>query len=395
MFPTDKGLTTMSWGAKSGRGVMLMFLLLWSVGAWAFDTEASHVYITDVDTGAVLFDKGGEDRIPTASMSKMMTAYVVFQQLRSGKLKLDDELPVGERAWHTFGSKMFVPLGERVKVEDLIRGMIIQSGNDACIVLAEGIAGSEDEFVKMMNDEAPKLGLKDSHFANVTGLPDPDHYMTPRDLATLGIHLMQDFPEYYHYFSELDFTYGTDKAGKPIKQGNRNPLLYHNIGADGIKTGHTEEAGFSLTASVKRGDRHIVMVATGLKSMKGRSQEAERIVDFAFREFQNIRIARKGEEFDQADVWVGEKSKVPLLAAQDLVMTLPRVSRKDMKVTVTYDAPLKAPVASGIAVGMLTVTAPDIAPKSIPLVTGGAVERLGAVGRIASAIDFLIWHGKS
>src|ERR1700722_5489625 len=167
---------------------------------------------------------------------------------------------------------MFVPINGRVKVEDLIRGMVIQSGNDACIVLAEGIAGSEDSFVRMMNDLAPALGLKDSHFANVTGLPDPDHYMTAHDLALLGSHVVTDFPEYYHYFSEMDFTYNN------IKQGNRNPLLYKSSGADGIKTGHTDEAGFGLTASVKRGDRHIIIVATSLKSMKGRSQEAEAIV---------------------------------------------------------------------------------------------------------------------
>jgi len=369
-----------------------------SVPAFAFETEARNVYIIDYDTKAVLFDKGGEEHIPTASMSKMMTAYVVFQQLRSGKLKLDDELPVSERAWHTFGSKMFVPYGhgEKVKVEDLIRGMIVESGNDACIVLAEGIAGSEEAFADMMNQEAKKLGLNDSHFMNATGLPIDDHYMSPHDLAMLGAHLISDFPEYYHYFSEIDFTYGTDeKTGKPIKQGNRNPLLYNSAGADGIKTGHTEEAGFSLTASVKRGDRRIIVVATGLKSMKGRSREAENIVDFAFREFANYRIAKKGEEIDQADVAIGEKTKVPLIATQDLVVTMSRVARKDMKVTVAYDGPLVAPVAAGAPVATLTVSAPDFAPQSIPVVTAADVPRLGPLGRIRVSLDYLIWRGKS
>ncbi len=365
--------------------------------AAAFDTSASHAYIVDFDTGTVLLDKGANDRIPTASMSKMLTAYVVFQQLRSGKLKLDDEFPVSEKAWRTQGSKMFVPYGhdQKVKVEDLIRGMIIQSGNDACIVLAEGIAGSEEDFVGLMNDEAQKLGLKDSHFVNATGLPDPDHYSTPHDLAEIGIHLIRDFPEYYHYFSEIDFTYGTNKAGDAIKQGNRNPLLYHSTGADGIKTGHTEEAGFGLTASVKRGDRRIVMVATGLNSKKGRSEEAEKLVDYAFREFEDIRIARRGEEMDQAEVWVGEQTKVPLLAATDLVLTIPRASRKDMKVTVSYAAPMQAPVAAGAKVGTLTVSAPNVDTQAIPLVTGAAVARLGPIARIGSSIDFLIWRGKS
>ncbi len=355
----------------------------------AFETGATHVYITDFDTGAVLYDKGGEDRIPTASMSKMMTAYVVFDQLKKGKLKLDDELPVSENAWRTGGSKMFVPLNGKVKVEDLIKGMVIQSGNDACVVLAEGIAGSTDSFIRMMNEMAPSLGLKDSHFASVDGLPDPDHYMTARDLDTLGTHLIKDFPEYYHYFSEIDFTFNG------IKQGNRNPLLYKNSGADGIKTGHTDEAGFGLTASVKRGDRHIIMVATGLKSMKGRSQEAEAIVDFAFREFQNYPIVKKGDELDQADVWLGDKPKVPLVATQDLVVSLPRSARKDMKVSVSYDGPLQAPVAAGTVVGTLTVTVPDMPPQTVPVATAGDVGRLGPMGRMAKGLEGLIWGRKS
>ena len=365
------------------------FLVCASPALAAFETNASHVFIRDFDTGAVLYDKGGEERIPTASMSKMMTAYVVFDQLKKGKLKLDDELTVSENAWRTGGSKMFVVLGAKIKVEDLIRGMVIQSGNDACVVLAEGIAGSTDSFIRMMNEMAPTIGLKDSHFASVDGLPDPDHYMTARDLATLGERLIRDFPEYYHYFSEIDFTY------HGIKQGNRNPLLYKNSGADGIKTGHTEEAGFGLTASVKRGDRHIIMVATGLQSMKGRSQEAESIVDFAFREFQNYPIVKKGDELDQADVWLGEKPKVPLVATQDLVVTLPRSARKDMKVTVNYDGPLQAPIAAGTVVGTLTVTAPDMPPQTVPIATAVDVQELGRMGRMTKNLEGLIWGHKS
>jgi serine-type D-Ala-D-Ala carboxypeptidase (penicillin-binding protein 5/6) len=366
----------------------ILLSLAWMPLAQAFDTEATHVFIMDYDTGAVLFDKSGEERIPTASMSKMMTAYVAFDQLRQGKLHLDDQLPVSEKAWRTQGSKMFVPINGRVTVEDLIRGMVIQSGNDACIVLAEGIAGSEDAYVRTMNEMAQKLGLKDSHFANVTGLPDDDHYMTAHDLALLGSHVIRDFPEYYHYFSEIDFTYNN------IKQGNRNPLLYKNSGADGIKTGHTDEAGFGLTTSIKRDGRHIIMVATGLPSMKGRSQEAERIVDFAFREFQNFEIIKPGEEVDQADVWLGEKTKVPLVTAQGLIVTMARTARKDMKVSLSYDGPIKAPVQAGQQVGTLTVTAPDTPVQSVPIVAGAAVGQLGSFGRIEAALSYLIWGGK-
>jgi D-alanyl-D-alanine carboxypeptidase (penicillin-binding protein 5/6) len=357
--------------------------------ASAFETEAQHLFIMDFDTRAVLVDKNGEERIPTASMSKMMTAYVVFDLLKQGKLHLDDELPVSEKAWRTQGSKMFVPINGKVKIEDLIRGMVVQSGNDACIVLAEGVAGSEDAFVRLMNDRAPSLGLADSHFANVTGLPDPDHYMTAHDLALLGAHLITDFPEYYHYFSEIDFTYNN------IKQGNRNPLLYKNSGADGIKTGHTDEAGFGLTASIKRGDRRIIMVATGLSSLKGRSQEAERIVDYAFREFQNFEIVKPGETVDEAEVWLGEKTKVPLVATSGLTVSLPRAARKDMKVTVSYDGPIKAPIAAGQPIGTLTVTAPDAPAQSVPIAAGAAVEKLGHFERIGAALAHMIWGSKS
>ena len=360
-------------------------LALWIPAAQAFETSAQHLYIMDYDTGAVLVDKGGEERIPTASMSKMMTAYIVFEELKQGHIQLDTEFSVSEKAWRTQGSKMFVPINGRVKVEDLIRGMVIQSGNDACIVLAEGVAGSEDAFVRQMNEEAPKLGLKDSHFANVTGLPDPDHYMTAHDLALLGARLIKDFPDYYHYFSEIDFTYNN------IKQGNRNPLLYKNSGADGIKTGHTDEAGFGLTASVKRGDRHIIMVATGLTSMKGRSQEAENIVDRAFSEFQNFKIVKPGEELDQADVWLGEKTKVPLVTADGLTVTMSRTARKEMKVSLSYDGPIKAPVQAGQQLGTLTVTAPDTPTQTIPVVAGDSVEKLGHMSRIGAALSYMIW----
>jgi D-alanyl-D-alanine carboxypeptidase (penicillin-binding protein 5/6) len=373
--------------ASRFRSMLIAALALpaWASAAHAFETEAQHLFIMDYDTHAVLVDKNGEERIPTASMSKMMTAYMVFDQLKQGRLHLDDELTVSEKAWRTQGSKMFVPINGRVKVEDLIRGMVIQSGNDACIVLAEGIAGSEDAFVRLMNDRAPQLGLKDSHFANVTGLPDPDHYMTAHDLALLGAHVLADFPEYYHYFSEIDFTYNN------IKQGNRNPLLYKNSGADGIKTGHTEEAGFGLTASIKRGDRRIVMVATGLTSLKGRSQEAERIVDYAFREFQNFEIVKPGDTVDEAEVWLGDKTKVPLVTAQGLTVSMARAARKDMKVTVSYDGPIPAPVQAGQRIGNLTVTAPDMPTQSVPIVAGAAVDRLGTMGRIGAALSHLIW----
>ncbi len=337
----------------------------------------------------MLLEKNADQRIPTASMSKIMTAYTVYTYLRDGKAKLDDMLPVSEKAWRTGGSKMFVPYPGEVKVEDLLRGMIIQSGNDACVVLAEGLAGSEQAFVDKMNDIAQKLGLKDSHFANVDGLPAPNHYMSPRDLATLSRHLIQDFPQYYRYEAEKDFTFNG------IKQGNRNPLLYKDLGADGIKTGHTEEAGYGLVGSTVRNGRRIIFVLAGMQSMKERAQESERIADWAYREFANYTVAKAGQPIDDAPVWMGVERKVPAAPAADAVVTLARGARKDLKVTAVYDGQIKAPVAKGETVGKLIITAPDNDPKEVPLVATQDVARLGAFGRMAEAASYLLWGAKN
>src|SRR6202023_762859 len=291
------------------------------------ETQATHAFVIETETGTVLLDKAADEHMPPASMSKIMTAYVVFDMLKQGRAKLDDELPVSERAWRLQGSKMFVPIGGRIKIDDLLKGVIIQSGNDACLVLAEGLAGSEEAFLELMNQKAKEIGIKDSHFANVDGLPSPDHWMTARDLATLSIRTIQDFPEYYHYYSEMGYEYNN------IKQGNRNPLLYKGVGADGLKTGHTEEAGYSLTASVKRENRRIVLVLGGLPTMKARSQESERLIEWAFREFNDYKLLAAGDKVEDAEVWLGAEPKVLLTVGKDLVVTLPRKSRKDMKVT--------------------------------------------------------------
>jgi len=352
------------------------------------ETQAQHAFIIEAETGTVLLDKGADERIPPASMSKIMTAYVVFDMLKQGRAKLDDELPVSERAWRLQGSKMFVPLGGRIKIEDLLKGMIVQSGNDACLVLAEGLAGSEGTFIELMNQKAKEIGLKDSHFANVDGLPNPDHWMTARDLATLSIRTIKDFPEYYHYYGEIDYEFNN------IKQGNRNPLLYKGLGADGLKTGHTEEAGYSLTASVKRDDRRVILVLTGLPTMKARAQESERLIEWAFREFNDYKLFAAGDKAEDAELWLGAEPKVPLTVREDLVVTMPRRSRKDMKVTVEYDRPIPAPVSKGQTVGKVVVTAPDMPPTEAPLIAGSDVGRMDTLGRIATLAGYLVWGGR-
>jgi len=352
------------------------------------DTQATHALIIEAETGAVLLDKGADERMPPASMSKVMTAYVVFGLLKQGRAKLEDELPVSEHAWRTQGSKMFVPLGGRIKIEDLVRGMIVQSGNDACIVLAEGLAGSEAAFVDLMNQKAKEIGLAGSHFADVNGLPDPDHYMTARDLATLAQRTISDFPEYYHYYAEKDYAFNN------INQGNRNPLIYRDIGADGLKTGHTEEAGYSLLASVHRDKRRIIMVLGGLPTMKARAQESERLIEWAFREFNDYQLFSAGDKVDDAEVWLGTEAKVPLTVAKDLVVTMPRKSRKDMKVAVDYDKPVPAPIKQGQEVGKLVVTAPDMASVETPLIAAAPIDRMGPLGRTAMVAAHLIWGSR-
>ena len=351
----------------------------------AITTPAREAILIDATTGAILLEKDPDVRMPPASMSKMMTAYLVFQRLKDGRLKLDDTLPVSENAWRiggsaSGGSTMFLKLADRVPVEDLIRGIVVQSGNDASIVIAEGLAGSEAAFAEQMTKVARDIGMKNSTFRNATGLPDPEEMTTVRDLAILAKRTIEDFPEYYHYYAEREFVHGG------IKQGNRNPLLYRNIGADGLKTGHTQAAGYCLTASAKQGDRRLVLVVTGLGSMQARSEESERLIGYGFREFDNYALFTAGEEVATGDVWLGTADTVPIVAAGDIVVTLPRKARPDMKVTVAYDAPIPAPIAEGAPIASLVVTAPGVAAQEFPLVAGHAVERKGFFGRIFAGI---------
>jgi serine-type D-Ala-D-Ala carboxypeptidase (penicillin-binding protein 5/6) len=357
-------------------------------GTPTFDTAARFAIVVDYNSGAVLLDKNADQRMPTASMSKIMTAYQVYLYLKAGKAKLDDELPVTEDAWRTGGSKMFVPYPGQVKVSDLLRGMIVQSGNDACVVLAEGLAGSTTAFVAQMNATAQKLGLTNSHFADVDGLPDPDHYMSPRDLVTLSEHLITDFPQFYKIESEKEFTFNG------IEQGNRNPLLYKDLGADGIKTGHTDEAGYGLVGSAIRNGRRIIFVISGLPSIKARAQESERILDWAYRAFEDVIVAHRGVPIDNAPVWLGDKETVPVATERDVAMTEPRGVHRNLKVTAIYDGQIKAPVTAGEKVGALHVEFGDTAPVDYPLVATASVAKLGPVARAAAGIAGYIWEQK-
>ncbi|MCA8926438.1 MAG: D-alanyl-D-alanine carboxypeptidase [Alphaproteobacteria bacterium] len=344
--------------------------------AQSIETPARFAYLIDVSSDAVLMEKDAHTPTAPASMSKMMTVYMLLERLKAGTLSLDDTFPVSKKAWEMGGSKMFVKVDTRVRVEDLIQGIVVQSGNDACIVVAEGLAGTEAAFAEQMTARARELGLNDSHFVNATGWPAEGQVMSARDLAKLAELLIADFPDYYKYFSEQSFTYNG------ITQPNRNPVLSKEIGADGLKTGHTEASGYGLVASAKRGDRRLVLVLNGLDSTSQRSREAERLLEWGFRSFQGVTLFDAQDRVEEAPVWLGERASVPLVLAQRLAVTLPRASSGKMAVSVRYDAPIPAPIRKGDRLGVLRVTAPDFETVERPLIAGADVGALGPVGRV-------------
>jgi D-alanyl-D-alanine carboxypeptidase (penicillin-binding protein 5/6) len=351
------------------------------------DTAARFVLLVDFETGATLLEKGGDDRMPPASMSKLMTMYQVFDLIRKGRLRMDQQLPVSEAAWRTGGSKMFLELNGNVSVENLARGVIVQSGNDACVVLAEGIAGSERAFADMMNATAREIGLTNSNFRNATGWPDPEHRMTPRDLATLARRLIQDFPDEYRLYAERSFRWNN------ITQENRNPVLGRVSGADGLKTGHTEEAGYGLTASAKRGERRLILVVNGLSSMRARGDESERLLEWGFREFDNVVLFRAADTIEEVPVHLGERRTVPLVGGRDVVATLPRGWRQSLQAKLRYDAPVSAPVAKGQELGHLEVSGRGVPSMTLPLFAGADVARQNIVSRIPSVLGRLVGGG--
>ncbi len=350
------------------------------------DTAAKWAVAIDFTTGATMLEKAADDEMPPSSMTKLMTIYLVYERLKQGQMRLDDELPVTERAWKMGGSKMFVQVGTQVKVEDLIRGLIVQSGNDACIVFAEAIAGSEEQFAEKMNAKARQLGLKHTNFRNSTGWPDPDQRMSVRDIALLARHIIQDFPEYYHYDSEKSFKYNG------IDQGNRNPMVQKGTG-DGLKTGHTEAGGYGLAATSIRNGRRIILVLNGMNSMRERAEEGERLMDWAFANFEDVTLFTAGDTIERAPVWLGVSKDVPLVAGKELTVTLPRNWRDNAAVKLSYETPVKAPVMKGDVLGKLTLGGKGVPPLDVQLLAGADVPRLGLPGRALAMLSRLTGGG--
>ncbi len=368
---------------------LVIFFLLISTSAQAFDTEAKNMLLMDADTKTYLLAKNHQIPVPPASMSKLMTTYMIFSKLKDGSIKLDDEFIVSENAWRkggaaSGGSTMFLPIGDNVSVENLLKGIIIASGNDACIVAAENISGSEEMFAIEMNEMGQKLGLKASNFANSTGLPHPDHKMSAEDLGILAQALINDFPEYYHLFKEKFFTYNK------IKQSNRNPLLYSMPKADGLKTGHTDEAGYCLTATAKRGDRRLIFVMTGLDSNKERSQAAEKLMNYGFRTFDNYTIFFQGQGIATMPVALGVRNSVEAIVNKDVKISIKRSDFSEIKATAIYNSPLVAPIQEGQKVGVLQIQIPQQENIEIDLIASNSVAKIGKIKQFIAKFKYLL-----
>lgn len=348
------------------------FLFVAAIPAFAQDTTAKQAIVLDYDTGFVLYEKNADEKMAPSSMTKVMTTYLALDALEQGRIKADQTFHISEKAWKTGGSRMFVQVGTDVKVEDLLRGMIVQSGNDATVAIAEGLSGSEEEFAKAMNQKAKEFGMANSHFTNSHGLAEDDHYSTARDLGILAVHSIADHPQHYHYHSEKEFTYNN------IKQGNRNPLLYRNIGADGLKTGHTDAGGYGLigTAKNEKG-RRVVIVINGLESDKERAEQSASLISWGMNAFDYVTLYKAGDVVDQASVVLGQLASVPLTIEKDIRIPVPTSLRNDLKVEVVYKGPLQAPVKKGDVVGSLKVSIPRVKDFEVPLVAAADVEKIG------------------
>jgi len=354
----------------------------------AFETRATSAYVIDQGTGTVLLAKRADEPLPPASMSKLMTLYMTFEAIRDGRLSIDERLPVSEHAMSFGGSTMFLDTTDRVTVEDLIRGIIVLSGNDACVVLAEALSpdGTEAGFARMMTERAQQLGMTNSTFANSSGWPAAGHRMSMKDLGILADRLIKDFPTYYPLFNEREFAFD---GRAPSNTRNRNPLLGLGIGADGLKTGHTQEAGYGLVGSARQGDRRVIFVISGLQTVQARAEEAERIVTWAFRQFAEEQVTTAGTRLASADIWMGAAPTVGLTVEEDLTVLVPVLGTDVLNANVVYTGPVEAPVAAGQQLAELVIEREGLPDTRVPLVAMSSVERGGFGPRMRTAVEVL------
>ena len=372
----------------------VLFFISLSFKSFAIiSVNAKTAILQDYLSGDILYEKDADVSIYPASMTKIMTSIIAFDLIKKGKLSLDEKFIVSENAWRlsTAGySSMFIMVNDEVSVENLLRGIIVASGNDACVALAEGIAGTEAEFAVLMTEKAIEIGMENTNFANSSGINDPNNYSTVRDILIMSNYLIKNYPEYYHYYKEKDFTWDRT-GGDPIKQGNRNPLLYKNMGADGIKTGYLAVEKYSLASSIKKKERRLIAVGSGFASKNERSRQSAKLLTWGLTNFDTILIGKKNEIISELDVWQGKKKKVKAYITEDIYKTIPKAKKKYLKVSVNYEGPIEAPVSKNDIIGKLNVRYKDETIGSYDLVAFEDVQKQNIISRIITSINFLIW----
>ena len=373
--------------------IFIFFSFNLSLAKSNFDIKARTAILQDYHSGEILYEKDADRKIFPASMTKIMTTIIAFDLLKSGELNLDDKFIVSENAWRLSEagySSMFIMVGDQITVENLLRGIIVSSGNDACIALAEGIAGTEEEFAIMMTEKAYEIGMQNTNFSNSSGINSPDNLSTVRDILIMSTYLIKNYPKYYEYFKEKEFTWDRT-GGDPITQGNRNPLLYKNMGVDGIKTGYLAYEKYSLASSMDRNGRRLIAVASGFETKNLRSKESAKLLTYGITNFDTIEISKKNSTISNADIWLGKKNSVDLYVDKDIYKTIPKGRKKYLKVIAEFEGPLEAPISKGEEVGILNVYFKDELLNQYKLYAKEDVKKLNMFSRIIKSINFLIW----
>ena len=357
------------------------------------EIDARYIILQDHYSGQILYENDADSQIYPASMTKIMTAIVAFDLLKKGETSLDEMITISENAWRLSQSgysSMFIMLNDQVSIEDLLKGIIIVSGNDACVALAEGLSGTEKDFVILMNEKAEEIGLENTHFNNSSGINDVDNYSTVRDILKMSTYMINNYPEYYSYFKETTFTWDRT-GGDPIKQGNRNPLLYKNIGADGIKTGFLTVEQYSLASSVKVKERRIIAVGSGFKTKNSRSRESIKILNWGLKKFDTIRITKKNEIYTNLNVWLGKKNKVQVVPNEDFYITIPKRKKKTIKAILEYKGPVEAPIKKGDKIALLNIYLSGELNKQIDLLAAEDVKKSNIFSRLFNSLNYLVW----
>jgi len=373
--------------------IISVFLLFYQKTYSQIEIDAKYVILQDHYSGKILYEKDADEQIYPASMTKIMTSIVAFDLLKKGETSLDEMITISEKAWRLSQSgysSMFIMLNDQISVEDLLKGIIIISGNDACVALAEGLSGTEKDFVLLMNEKAMEIGLENTNFNNSSGINDVNNYSTVRDILKMSRYMIKNYPEYYSYFKETSFTWDRT-GGDPITQGNRNPLLYRNIGADGIKTGFLTVEQYSLAASVKVGERRVTSVASGFKTKNSRSRESTKILNWGLKKFDTIQVAKKDEIIASVNVWLGKKNKADVVPSEDLYLTIPKRKRKTIKAVLEYDGPIEAPIKKGEKLGLLNVYISGELEKQIDILSTEDIKRSNIFARILKSLNYLVW----